>query len=113
MGPAGRHIDAGEYPARAAAREVADETGFGVVANILELLGWQRFTLLEVPPDWYPHPHPRSYTHMFVTRTERPSPLVLPPAGSERGPAEWCDLELVTRRCARASWLPFVTLARD
>ena len=79
-----------------------------VSPDALEVVGVQRFTLLEVPPDWYPYPFPRSYTLIFATRTGQAGPPVQPPSGSECGPAEWCTIELVTERCARTSWLPFV-----
>jgi 8-oxo-dGTP pyrophosphatase MutT (NUDIX family) len=104
----GGHIDESEHAADAAAREVAEETGFAVSPDALELVGWQRFTLLEVPPPTYPYPYPLSYTLMFATRIARPGPQVQPPAGSECGPAEWCTVEQVFERCRRASWLPFV-----
>jgi 8-oxo-dGTP diphosphatase len=109
----GGHIDVGESPSSAAAREVAEETGFEVAPSALVLVGCQRFTLLELPPDWYPYPYPLSYTLMFATRTSQNGPPVHPPAGSECGPAEWCVVERVTTRCAQASWLPFVASVVD
>ena len=104
----GGHLDADEQPVAAAAREVREETGFVIDAKALKLIGWQRFILLEEPPDWYPYPFPVSYMLMFMTRTDGPGPPVQPPDGSECGPAEWCTLTEVAERCAVASWLPFV-----
>lgn len=107
----GGHIDSGEHPVEAAAREVEEETGYVVPPDILKLIGWQRFTLLEAPPDWYPYPFPLSYTLMFAAQTGQGGQPVEPPAGSECGPAEWCTMAQVADRCARTSWWPFVGAA--
>lgn len=103
----GGHIDPGENPAEAATREVAEETGLALTPEEVELAGWQRFTLLAAPPDWYPYPFPLSYTLMFAARLAGSGPAVTPPAGSECGPAQWCTAAEVAARCAGASWLPF------
>lgn len=63
----GGHIDAGERGAEAAAREITEETGYVVSAEVLQLVGWQRFTLLEIPSTSYPYPYPLSYTLMFTS----------------------------------------------
>lgn len=107
----GGHIDPGEDAEDAALREVEEETGLVLERRALRLVGCQRFTLLEAPPADYPYPRPLSYTLMFTARTAQAVPPVQPLPGSECGPAEWCTMDEVAARCARASWLPFVTVA--
>jgi len=108
----GGHIDPGEDARSAAAREVAEETGFLVAPGALTLVGWQRFTLHQMPPPSYPYPFPLSYTLMFTARTDLVAPPVEPPIGSECGPAQWFTVDQVRERCAHCSWFPFLTALR-
>lgn len=109
----GGHIDPGENGAQAAVREMAEETGFEVAAENLSIVGWQRFTLLDVPPTNYPYPFPLSYTLIFTMRTHLVAPPVRPQQDSECGPAQWCAIDQVTRRCGHCTWLPFVRSVLD
>ncbi|MFE4692129.1 NUDIX hydrolase [Streptomyces sp. NPDC056749] len=104
----GGHTDPGEDARQAAAREIAEETGFPVPAEVLMLLGWQRFTLHRRPPASYPYPFPVSYALMFTTRTEHAGPPVEPPPDSECGPAGWVTPAQVRQQCATCTWLPFL-----
>lgn len=104
----GGHIDPGEDAASAATRELAEETGFAVDPGRLSLVGWQRFTLLRLPPATYAYPYPLSYTLMFAARTTQRAPRVAPSPDSECGPAGWFTIAEVGERCPGVSWLPFV-----
>ncbi|MFF3000123.1 NUDIX hydrolase [Streptomyces sp. NPDC057950] len=93
----GGHTAPGEDARQAAAREIAEETGFRVPAEALPLLGWERFTLHEVPPASYPYPFPVSYALMFTARTEHTGTPVEPPPDSECEPAGWAAPAQVPR----------------
>ena len=106
-GVPGGHLDPGEIPAQAAARELAEETGLHLPAERLRLFGGQRITLLEAPPADYGYPA-RAYMAFHTVRLDRPGAATAPPAGSECGAAEWVDRAEVPRRCPGAEWLPLL-----
>ncbi|MBC3841683.1 NUDIX hydrolase [Streptacidiphilus sp. 4-A2] len=83
----GGHVDPGESPVRAAARELSEETGLSVPAERLSLFGGQRITLLEAPPADYRYPA-RDFMAFYTVRLEQPGAETSPPAESECGAAE-------------------------
>jgi 8-oxo-dGTP pyrophosphatase MutT (NUDIX family) len=101
----GGHIDPGETPDAAAARELAEEGGLLVGAGELTLFGGQRITLLEPRPDGYAYPE-RAFMPGYTLRLDHPGAPTAPHPDSECGAAEWVDRAELLRRCPTATWLP-------
>ncbi|MFC5186781.1 NUDIX hydrolase [Actinomadura harenae] len=100
----GGHVEPGEAPVDAAARELAEETGLDVAAGRLRLFGGQAITLEAAPPEDYGYP-PRTFMAFYTARLEVPGPVTRPADGSECAEAAWLSPEEVAARCAGASWL--------
>ncbi|UGQ13118.1 NUDIX hydrolase [Yinghuangia sp. ASG 101] len=101
----GGHVEAGESPRAAAARELAEEAGLAVAAGELVPFGGHRVALFGAPPPDYRYPG-RAYQAAFVLRLPGPGPAVAPAPGSECAEAAWCDDDEVRERCAGVVWLP-------
>ncbi|MFI6981177.1 NUDIX hydrolase [Embleya sp. NPDC050154] len=101
----GGHLDPGETPERAAARELAEEAGLRLNADRLTLLGGQRITLLATPPAEYRYPT-RAFQAFYTVRLPDPGAPTHPDPDSECDAAEWVDPAEVAVRCAGAAWLP-------
>jgi 8-oxo-dGTP diphosphatase len=101
----GGHLDPGETPALAAARELAEETGLHVDVDQLTLFGGRRITLLEPRPADYRYPA-RAFMAYFTVRLDHPGAPTAPHPDSECGAAEWVDRAELRRRCPTATWLP-------
>lgn len=101
----GGHMEPGEAPAEAAARELAEETGYIVDAGRLRPFGGQRITLHGEPPADYGYPA-RNYMAFHVVRLDGPGPDTRPAPGSECAEAAWFAPDEVRARCAGAAWLP-------
>jgi 8-oxo-dGTP diphosphatase len=73
--PAGGHIEPGETPEQAAARELYEETG--CVVRDVRPVGYLRMTShADAPPGWR-YPHPVSYQQFFIGRVMRLDPYVV------------------------------------
>jgi 8-oxo-dGTP diphosphatase len=101
----GGHVDAGERPRAAAARELAEETGLELPADRLMLLGGQRITLLTAPPAGHPYPA-RAFMAFYAARLDHRGAPTRPPPDSECDQAEWVAAGDVATRCPKAAWLP-------
>lgn len=101
----GGHVEAGESPAAAAARELAEETGFVLDPGVLRLFGGQKLTLLEEPPAGHRYPA-RDFLAFFTARWAGDGPATVPQAAFESGAAGWFGRDEVAVRCAGAAWLP-------
>lgn len=108
----GGHLNAAEEPAVAAARELAEETGFEADPAQLRLAGWQRFTLFERPDAAYQYPYPLSYLLLFMLRHAELGPAVQPAPETECTAAQWCEPAVTERLCYQLSWYPIVAPAR-
>ena len=106
-GVPGGHLDPGETPVRAAARELAEEAGLELPAERLALFGGQQITLLEAPPADYGYPE-RAFMAFYSVRLDRPGAPTRPHPDSECGAAEWVPRAEVPRRCPTAEWLPLL-----
>lgn len=100
----GGHVEPGEDPVDAAARELAEETGLTVPAEGLRLFGGQAITLEAEPPEDYGYPS-RTFMAFFAARLDGVGPATRPAADSECVEAAWLAPEEVEARCAGASWL--------
>ncbi|MFG1941387.1 NUDIX hydrolase [Nonomuraea sp. NPDC048826] len=101
----GGHLDPGETPAEAAARELVEETGFRLAAERLTVFAWHRIELLAAAPAGYRYPSP-AYLVMFRARVAGAGRATSPPAGSESSRAGWRTRAEVERLCAGRTWLP-------
>ncbi|HSA52087.1 MAG TPA: NUDIX domain-containing protein [Yinghuangia sp.] len=101
----GGHIEPGESPHAAAARELAEEAGLAVAAEGLTPFGGQRITLLGAAPPGYRYPG-RSYQAAFALCLPARGPIVRPAEGSECSEAAWFTDGEVRERCTDAVWLP-------
>ncbi|MFI6585833.1 NUDIX hydrolase [Embleya sp. NPDC050493] len=99
----GGHLDPGETPVGAAARELAEEAGLRVAAERLTLFGGQRITLLDMPPADYRYPR-RTFQAFFTVRLPDPGAPTRPDPGSECDAAEWVEPAEVAARCPGAAW---------
>ncbi|MFI1382246.1 NUDIX hydrolase [Embleya sp. NPDC020886] len=99
----GGHLEPGETPARAAARELAEEAGLRVATERLTLFGGQRITLLGTPPAGYRYPT-RAFQAFYTVRLPGPGAPTRPDAGSECDAAEWVEADRVAARCPDAAW---------
>ncbi|WP_336208657.1 NUDIX hydrolase [Nonomuraea sp. LPB2021202275-12-8] len=100
----GGHLDPGETPVRAAARELAEETGLRLEPSQLSVFAWHRIELLSPPPAGYPYPA-LAYMVMFAARLPGLGRPTHPPAGSESTLAQWLPREEVERRCGHRTWM--------
>ncbi|WP_436772478.1 NUDIX hydrolase [Yinghuangia sp. YIM S09857] len=104
----GGHMEAGESPAEAAARELAEETGYAVDPARLRRFGGQRITLHAEPPADYHYPA-RTYMAFHALQLDGYGPDTQPPPESECTEAAWFAPEEVRAHCAGAAWLPLHT----
>ncbi|WP_020554043.1 DUF6332 family protein [Embleya scabrispora] len=100
----GGHLDPGETPAGAAARELAEEAGLRMPPERLTLLGGQRITLLDPPPADYRYPT-RAFQAFYSVRLPDPGAPTRPDPASECDAAEWVEPAEVAARCRGAAWL--------
>jgi ADP-ribose pyrophosphatase YjhB (NUDIX family) len=108
----GGHLDAGETPVVAAARELAEEGGLELPPERLTLIGGQQITLLVPRPADYHYPA-RAYMAFYAVRLDGPGEPTSPDPDSECGAAEWVDRDEVVRRTSGADWLPLLTALLD
>ena len=101
----GGHLDPGETPAVAAARELAEEGGLLVGTEQLSLFGGQQITLLQPRPADYTYPE-RAFMAFYTVRLDHWAPPTVPQPDSECGAAEWVDRAELLRRRPEAPWLP-------
>ncbi|MEU8132982.1 NUDIX domain-containing protein [Streptodolium elevatio] len=101
----GGHVADGEAPAEAAARELAEETGYIVDAARLRPFGGQRITLHADPPADYGYPA-RAYMAFHAVQLAGPGPDTRPAPDSECVAAAWFAPDEVRAHCAGAAWLP-------
>ncbi len=101
----GGHLEPGESPTQAAARELAEETGFALDPSSLELFGWHRIEITGPVPSNYPYAL-LTYMLSFTARLAIPGPPTAPPAGTESTHAEWLTRAEIESRCAHRTWLP-------
>ncbi|WP_156326124.1 NUDIX hydrolase [Nonomuraea sp. SBT364] len=100
----GGHLDPGETPVEAAARELAEETGLSLAPALLSVFAWHRIELFVPPPPGHPYPA-LTYMVMFTARLSGPGLPTRPPAGSESTRAEWLPRADVERLGAGRTWL--------
>ncbi|WP_052423107.1 NUDIX domain-containing protein [Nonomuraea candida] len=100
----GGHLEPGEGPAEAAARELYEETGLRLPPSALSIFAWQRIELLEPPPAGYRYPA-LTYLAMFRAVVPGPGAPTTPPAGSESTRAAWLARAEIERLCAGNTWL--------
>jgi 8-oxo-dGTP pyrophosphatase MutT (NUDIX family) len=100
----GGHVDPGESAPEAAARELAEETGYHLDSAGLALLGSQRITLLAPAPAGYRYPD-IAHLVFFTARAAGIGQPTSPPAGSECTAAAWLTRDEVERVCADRPWL--------
>jgi 8-oxo-dGTP pyrophosphatase MutT (NUDIX family) len=101
----GGHVEPGERPAAAAARELAEETGLALAEERLTLFGGLRIALLDGPPAGYRYPA-RAFLAFYFVRLGHQGEPTRPRSGYECGEAEWVRPVDVAARCAGAAWLP-------
>ncbi|REE96934.1 NUDIX hydrolase [Thermomonospora umbrina] len=101
----GGHVDEGESPAAAAARELDEETGLELDASRLTLIGGQRITHLAPPPAGYRYAS-RTFMAFHTARLDHPGAPTRPHPESECGEAGWFTGDEVRSRCRGATWLP-------
>jgi 8-oxo-dGTP pyrophosphatase MutT (NUDIX family) len=101
----GGHLDPGESPSEAAARELAEEAGLRVPPGELVLLGGQRITLLVDPPADYRYPA-CAFMAFYTVRLDHRGGPARPAPGTECAEAEWVGRAEVRLRCPGAAWLP-------
>ncbi|MDI2129758.1 NUDIX hydrolase [Yinghuangia seranimata] len=101
----GGHVEAGESPALAAVRELAEETGLDLAVDALDLFGGQRITLLDEPPPGHPYPQ-HDYMAFYVARLPHEGAPTSPHPDSECVEAAWLTRDEVAERCAGKIWLP-------
>ncbi|SDI58734.1 NUDIX hydrolase [Nonomuraea jiangxiensis] len=107
----GGHLEPGETPPEAAARELYEETGLRLTSSDLSVFAWERIELHEPPPADYRYAA-LTYMVMFRARLPRPGAPTRPPAGSESTHAEWLSYADISRLCAGRSWLALLDGAR-
>lgn len=101
----GGHLDPGETPADAAARELAEEAGLRADPAELTLIGGQQITILDPPPPDYSYPA-RAYMAFYALRLPGRGRPTTPDPGSECGEAEWVPRPALRQRCPTAAWHP-------
>ncbi|MEU0571046.1 NUDIX domain-containing protein [Nonomuraea sp. NPDC005983] len=100
----GGHLEPGETPVAAAARELAEETGLRLAPSDLDVFAWQRIELAGPAPSDYRY-GALTYMVMFQARLAGPGAPTAPPPESETAHADWLTREEIERRCARHIWL--------
>ena len=98
----GGHVDAGETPAEAAARETLEETGL-----VVELFEPVEVFHVDV------HPGPRGHTHYDLRYVAIAEPLDPTPSEGESPDVFWFDFDAAARRCEPADRAALEKLARS
>ena len=98
----GGHVDAGETPAEAAARETLEETGL-----VVELFEPVEVFHVDV------HPGPRGHTHYDLRYVAVAPPLDPAPSEGESPDVFWFDFEAAAERCEPADRATLEKLARS
>jgi 8-oxo-dGTP pyrophosphatase MutT (NUDIX family) len=101
----GGHLEPGEDPGTAAARELHEETGLVLPVAELTPAGWLRIDRRGRRPAGDRYPYPVSHMTYFVAHSAGDPPRTRPAPGSECSDADWLSAGAVRDRCSRRTWL--------
>lgn len=101
----GGHLDAGETPAAAAARSLAEEAGLRVVEDQLSVVGWTRTRFDGPCPVGWTYPYPDSYMVFYGAQLDADGAETAPPAGAEATKARWLTPAEVDELVDHPEWL--------